>query len=240
MKHRLISIIALVLAFCVTGLHADEDAVDLASLPPEQFLSVIRDPLRSDAWSVITGRITHARGDTPLVKGEVRLSIRLSEKKMITQITLNEKNTYILEQVYSKQDSQTKLDLELPPTETKPGLFDFGLRPDDLSFAFFYWDFIRETTTPADASNGLRVIELRNPQVKGASVLVHFNARQGFPIEARWKNPDGSLDRFLELKGAKRHKNGVWFVRDMRLEDGAKRWKTQVRFDYVEKNQIGE
>ena len=240
MKHRLLNIAIIGIVISASALLCAQSQVELATLPPEQFLAVIRDPLRSDAWSVITGQITYSKGEDPLVRGNVRLSIRLSEKKMITQITLNEKNTYILEQVYDRQNAKTNLDLELPPTEAKPSLFDFGLRPDDLSFAFFYWDFIRETTTPADASNGIRVMELRNPQVAGATVQVHFNSKHGFPVEARWKSPNGTLERLLELKGAKRHKNGVWFVREMRLEDGAKRWKTQVRFDYVEKNQIGE
>ena len=240
MKHHLPTkaIVGILIIFSV--ILTAQQQLELATLPPEQFLAVIRDPLRADAWSVITGQITHSKAEEPLVRGSVRLSIRLSEKKMITQITLNEKNTYILEQVYDRKNTKTSLDLELPPTEVRPSLFDFGLRPDDLSFAFFYWDFIRETTTPADAHNGLRIMELRNPQVEGATVQVHFNAKHGFPVEAQWKTPDGALERMLELKGAKRHKNGVWFVREMRLEDGAKRWKTQVRFDYVEKNQIGE
>ncbi len=240
MNHRLLKTALLGVILSSGALLAAENKVELATLPPEQFLSVIRDPLRSDAWSVITGRITHSKVDAPLLRGDVRLSIRLSEKKMITQITLNEKNTYILEQVYDRQNTKTSLDLELPPTEAKPSLFDFGLRPDDLSFAFFYWDFLREKTTPSDASNGIRVMVLRNPQVEGATVEVHFNSKHGFPVEAYWKNHDGTLERMLEMKGARRHKNGVWFVSEMRLEDGAKRWKTQVRFDYVEKNQIGE
>jgi len=43
--------------------------------------------------------------------------------------------------------------------------------------------------------------------------------------------------RKLELKGAKKHANGLWFVKEMRL-DGHE-WKTLVRFDHAEINPIG-
>lgn len=214
--------------------------IDLKTVPPQTFLAAIRDPLRADAWSVITGRVVHARGEEDLVKGNVRLSIRLSPQKMITQITLDDKNTYILEQAYDKQTNKTKLDLEMPLKEEKPTLKDLGIAPDDLSFAFFYWDFIEELTTNDDFANGIRVMRLRNPADPNASVKVNFNSKHGFPVEAVWLDAQSNIQRKLELKGAKRHKNGVWFVKEMRLEDGAKTWKTQVRFDYVEKNEIGE
>ena len=216
------------------------EQVQLRDLPARDFLAVIRNPLRADAWSVITGKLTQARNGQPLLKGDVRLSIRLSERKMITQITLNERNTYILDQTYDRSDTGTRLELDLPRQETRPGLFDFGLRPDDLSFAFFYWDFLAEDTTADDDRNGYRVMRLKHPQTPGATVKVWFNAKHGFPVEARWLSPDGATERRLELKGAKRHANGLWFVREMRLEDGQGQWKTMVRFDYVEKNAIGQ
>ena len=148
------------------------EQVQLRDLPARDFLAVIRNPLRADAWSVITGKLTHVRNGQPLLKGDVRLSIRLSERKMITQITLNERNTYILDQTYDRSDTGTRLELDLPRQETRPGLFDFGLRPDDLSFAFFYWDFLAEDTTADDDRNGYRVMRLKHPQTPGATVKV--------------------------------------------------------------------
>ena len=216
------------------------EQVQLRDLPARDFLAVIRNPLRADAWSVITGKLPHARNGQPLLKGDVRLSIRLSERKMITQITLNERNTYILDQTYDRSDTGTRLELDLPRQETRPGLFAFGLRPDDLSFAFFYWDFLAEDTTADDDRNGYRVMRLKHPQTPGATVKVWFNAKHGFPVEARWLSPAGATDRRLALTGAKRHATGLRFVREMRLEDGQGQWKTMVRFDYVEKNAIGQ
>lgn len=217
-----------------------QEAIDLRSLPPEEFLRTIRDPMRADAWSVITGYIVHAENGKELLKGETRLSIRLSPKKMITQITLNEQNTYILEQTFDKGGGNAKMELEMPEHETSPKLSDYGLHPDDLTFAFFYWDYQAELTRQKDADNGLRVFRLKNPLKEGYSVKVYFNSKHGFPVEAYWMNPLDIVERSLELKGAKRHKNGLWFVREMRLVGLNGQWKTQVRFDYVEKSDIGE
>ena len=233
-------ILALLLFACLALAAEGKRDVDLRKVSAPEFLALIRDPLRADAWSIITGSITHARGDNDLIHGTVRMSMRLSPQKMLTQLTLNDTNTYILEQVYDRQDSKTKLDLEMPKNEVKPNLATFGLNPDDLSFAFFYWDFLEELTTRDDADNGMRVMRLLNPQHTGSTVKVWFNSKHGFPVEAHWLAPDGHVERKLELKGAKRHKNGLWFVKEMRLEAGDSAWKTQIRFDYIEKNQIGE
>ena len=49
---------------------------------------------------------------------------------------------YGLEQMHENA-GKSVLQVDLPPHEEKPGLFDFGVQPDDLSFAFIYWDFVK-------------------------------------------------------------------------------------------------
>ena len=39
------------------------------------------------------------------------------------------------------------------------------------------------------------------------------------------------------MQGAKKFENGLWFVKEMRLDSDT--WKTQVKFDFAEKNEIG-
>ena len=84
-------------------------------------------------------------------------------------------------------------------------------------------------------------MKLADPTGKGGHVLVWFNTKYGFPLEARWFEK-GALSpwRTLQLKGAKKHDNGLWFVKEMRLEGADKKWKTQVKFDHAEINSVGD
>ena len=58
-------------------------------------------------------------------------------------------------------------------------------------------------------------------------------------MEAHWYRPGAETPwRKLVMQGAKRFENGLWFVKEMRLDGD--NWKTQVKFDFADKNAIGE
>jgi hypothetical protein len=160
---------------------------------------------------------------------------------MHAQIVLNDKNVYAMEQKNPTDGTKATVTLDLPEKEEKPGLFDFGIEPEDLTFAFIYWDFIEEMPRSESRQRDCRVMKLADPTGKGGHVLVWFNTKYGFPLEARWFEK-GALApwRTLQLKGAKKHANGLWFVKEMRLEGADKKWKTQVKFDHAEINSVGD
>ena len=54
---------------------ADDKEHDLDKVSPQEFLQVVRDPLRTDAWGEITGRITYAHENSALRKGAPSRSI---------------------------------------------------------------------------------------------------------------------------------------------------------------------
>ena len=235
-------------AFLLTAalfLHAEEEAeskeIDLDKIPPQEFLQIVRDPLRTDAWGEITGRITYAREDAALRKGVIRVRVTFSMTSMHAQIVLNDKNVYAMEQKNPADGKKATVTLDLPEKEEKPGLFDFGIEPEDLTFAFIYWDFIEEMSRSESRQRDCRVMKLADPTGKGGHVLVWFNTKYGFPLEARWFEKDALAPwRTLQLKGAKKHANGLWFVKEMRLEGADKKWKTQVKFDHAEINAVGD
>ncbi|MBO7741060.1 MAG: hypothetical protein J6S21_00765, partial [Victivallales bacterium] len=84
-----------------------------------------------------------------------------------------------------------------------------------------------------------RVLKLASPVKDGGTVNVWFDAKYGFPMEAHWYRPGAETPwRKLVMQGAKRFENGLWFVKEMRLDGD--NWKTQVKFDFADKNAIGE
>jgi|APSaa5957512622_1039677.scaffolds.fasta_scaffold53820_2 hypothetical protein len=206
---------------------------DLAEMKPEQFLAELRRPFRQDAWGDITGRLIHVAGGKRQ-KGTVRIRLTFSPSSMHAQVTVNEKNTYGYEQRHGKGDvPETTLDL--PEKEEPPGLADFGVQPEDVTFAFIYWKLVRELPKTSFRRRECRVFELRHPEDGKGTVQVWFDASRGFPLQAKWfRAKEDKPWRTLELKGAKKHAADLWFVKEMRLE-GAD-WKTQVKFDHAEIN----
>ncbi|NMA41963.1 MAG: hypothetical protein GX946_01125 [Oligosphaeraceae bacterium] len=223
---------AILLALCLSlpcTLAANE-------LSAEEFLAEIRRPLAQDVWGEITGRITHQRTGQSRLNGELRLRVSFSSSSLHAQITLNDKSIYGFEQ-HHPVGEPVNCKLNLPEPETKPGLFDFGLEPEDLSFSFIYWDFIEELPAQKNRSRTCRVMRLAHPGNK-SQVEVWFDAEYGFPLLAKWFKEDGhTLWRSLEMKGAKKHQNGLWFVKEMRLD--GEDWKTRVIFDFASLKDIG-
>ncbi len=206
------------------------------SLSPEQFLAEIRRPLRQDVWGEITGRITHAADGKAQLSGDLRVRITFSSGSLHAQLVLNEKNVYGFEQKHAPGEP-VSTSLSKPETEISPGLFEFGLEPEDLTFSFLYWNFLEELPAQKSRMRNCRVMKLAHPDGKGI-VQVWFDAELGFPLEAWWfKNGETKLWRKLEMKGAKKHANGLWFVREMRLDGTG--WKTRVIFDFASLNEIG-
>ena len=215
---------------------AEQDNESLESLPPKAFLQEVRRPLRQDAWGEVAGRIIYS-DKNGRQKGNVRIRMAFSPKAMHAQIVLNETNVYAFEQQHTA-GTQPKTQLDLPEKETKPRLFDFGVKPEDLTFAFIYWTFKKEQPKDSFRHRTCRVIDLRKPDGKGI-VRVWFHAEHGFPMQAKWFHEGQETPwRTLELKGAKKHDDDLWFVKEMRLEGDD--WKTKVRFDHAEINRLGQ
>ncbi len=212
------------------------EELELSKLSAQEFLTEIRKPLRVDAWGEFTGRITH-KGAKGNKKGALRVRMTFDPESMHTQVVLNDANVYAIEQIH-KQGQNVTATIERPEKEVPPGLFDFGVQPDDLTFSFIYWDFVEELPRQSSRLRECRVMRLASPNGTD-TVCVWFNAKHGFPMEAWWYAKDQQKPwRKLELKGAKRFENGLWFVKEMRLE--GLDWKTQVYFDHVALNPVGK
>ena len=204
-------------------------------LPPRDFLEQLRRPLEQEAWGEATGRLVSSRKGKPKIEGTLRLKVSFTSEAMYAQLTLNENNFYGLEMMRDTV-GKTAQHLDLPEDEVAPGLFEFGVRPEDLSFAFIFWDFVEELPRSSSRWQKCRVLKLISPDGK-ETVNVWFEAENGFPMEAEWDRVGERKPwRKLVLKGAKRFKNGLWFVKEMQLSgDG---WKTAVKFDFADKEEF--
>jgi len=213
---------------------ADTSLKDLSS---EAFLAEVRRPFGQEAWGEADGTIQYVSDKDGERRGVVRLRLTFAPGSMHAQLVLNDTNVYGFEQKHDGR-TPTRTKVDLPEKETPPGLFAFGIEPEDLTFAFIYWDLRKELSAEEFLRRPCRVFELAHPQGKG-TVKVWFSATHGYPLKAQWFRPRSNAPwRTLELKGAKKHDKDLWFVKEMRLDgDG---WKTRVRFDHAEINPVEE
>ena len=210
--------------------------IPFSELPAQEFLRRLREPLAQDAWGEFTGRIIHQRKGQKKLEATLRVRITFTPESLYAQLVLNDRNVYGLEQHRAAADKTTQ-HLDLPEEEVKPGLFDFGVSASDLSFSFIYWDFVQELLRSSSRWQECRVMRLADPSGEGY-VDVWFQAEYGFPMEAKWyRNGEDKPWRKLVMQGARKFENGLWFVKEMRLDGDV--WKTQVKFDFAEKNEIG-
>lgn len=215
---------------------AEENAATaLKGLSAAAFLQEVRRPFQQEAWGEATGTIQYASDKQGERRGTVRLRMTFAPDSLHAQLVLNDTNVYGFEQKHGGQAPASSR-VDRPDHETPPGLFDFGIEPEDLTFAFIYWDFKRELPSEDLLLRSCRVMELAHPQNKG-TVRVWFSASHGYPLKAQWYQTGAATPwRTLELKGAKKHDKDLWFVKEMRLDgDG---WKTRVRFDHAEINPV--
>ena len=102
----------------------------------------------------------------------------------------------------------------------------------------------------AFATSGASTDTMRGPALKDVRLEGWLGAKMDRFISRRLVDPfmrgqvfdeaRQSPWRTLQLKGAKKHANGLWFVKEMRLEGADKKWKTQVKFDHAEINSVGD
>jgi hypothetical protein len=207
----------------------------LKGLGAEAFLQEIRRPFRQEAWGEATGTVHFVSEKEGERRGTLRLRLTFATESLQAQLVLNDTNVYGFEQKHGGLNP-TQTHVDLPEKEVPPGLFAFGIEPEDLTFAFIYWDFRKELPAEGFLGRQCRVFELAHPQGKG-SVRVWFSASHGYPLKAEWYRPDAASPwRTLELKGAKKHGKDLWFVKEMRLDGEG--WKTRVRFDHAEINPV--
>ncbi len=211
-------------------------SVPLENISSQEFLEIIRKPLRNQAWGEFTGTLQY-KGQNKNVKAPLHIRVTFTTTSMHAQITLNKNLVYTLEQLHYEGKKVTAT-VERPETEQPYSIFDLGVSPADLTFSFLYWDFLEELSRDSKKLQDCRRMKLASPDGNGY-VIVWFSAKYGFPMEAQWFRKDEAKPwRTLEIKGAKQYENGLWFVKEVKLQGD--KWKTMITFDFASINPIGE
>jgi hypothetical protein len=220
----LVWLVAAALAGAVAGVPragaADpDDAVSAAD-----FLREAQEPFRQSAWGHFTGSLLHV-GERRRHKLDLSLVLRFEPEQLRARIVLGGNQVYGIAQQY--RTTPPTVSLELPVQEGEYGLYDFGVDPEDLTFAVLYWQLRREHDPETIRGQACRVFDLAHPN-RASWARVWFVRDYRFPVKVLWfEGEEEEPRRTLEFTDFRKQEN-VWFVEKLILR--GKDWKTQIVF----------
>ena len=156
---------------------------------PKEFLNITRRAHPTKTWAVLIGTISNKRrGASTINKADIKVGMRFTNTRILAKIIVKEEKSgltesYTVGQPYSGAQTSIiasnhmKADLSL--------LGDFGLRPEDLTMTFLYWDLKRELKNESVKGFGCRVFDLINPKTK-EMVKVYISSEYFHPIKVEW------------------------------------------------------
>lgn len=219
---RFLLIIALC-GFCFAA-HADE-------LSAKDFLYRVRHPAGRKRWAVMDGKVIHRRRGQDIVNASLYLGILFNQDRTLAQVVINKKQGYMVGQAFIKGKDGTSIIPMNEATKKTPILGNFGLRPQDLTMTFLYWEFIKEFPEESTKMINCRVLELKSPAGK-ETAKVWISKKYYFPIKVQWtKIKEKDPFRSLEVSSFKQQRNyGII----KRLELYGPGWRTKINFTKTE------
>jgi hypothetical protein len=206
--------------FCFAA-YADKE------LSVNNFLYKIRHPAGRKRWAIMDGEVIHRRRGKDTVKASLYLSILFNRDRTLAQVVINKVQGYMVGQAFIKGKDGTSIIPMNDATKEKPVLGDFGLRPQDLTMTFLYWEFVKEFPKESTKMINCRVLDLKSPDGK-ETAKVWISKKYYFPIKVQWtKIKEKEPFRSLEVNSFKQQGNyGII----KRLELYGPGWRTKINF----------
>jgi hypothetical protein len=172
--------------------------VDPAKQSSQEFLKTTRDQLLGNCWLKLGGNANFRAKDGSRLKLKIELIAELKPLEL-TFLSMLDKESVKLHHNFGLKKKMDVLDDGRPKTGSNYEAI--GIRPEDLSMSFLYWDFEREYER--DSINvGLiscRVFKLANPDTLDEYAKVWISEKYLGPVKVEWyrgseKDPFQSLE----------------------------------------------
>lgn len=203
-------------------------------LGSEDFIARVRQPSGQQNYAKLSGTISHLRRGGETVEAPIYLGILLSGERRMSQVIVDEHESYRIGQSYTSSGEGTTV------TPFKEGgypdsiLANFGVKPEDLSMSFLYWTLEKELAPETFRTAACRVFLLKNPQT-GEIAKIQVAADYFFPVKVEFFSDSDQLQepvRSLEIEKFKETDNGFWVPTRIKLQGPG--WRTKVEFDRAE------
>lgn len=198
-----------------------------SALSAEDFLRLARRPPSEKTWAILEGTAANKKAGKGVVRTKLRVAIRFTSEMMLARVAVGEKGeVYFVGQPYVGKGKASVF---------KEGAGDrlgaeFGVRPEDLTMSFLFWNFKKELDPDTVRTVGCRVFLLEAPDGKRRA-KVYITEKQFFPLKVEWSKLDGEgewkMERSLEARSFKKV-NGLYLVDGLLFLGPG--WRTQIDF----------
>ncbi|MCF6175038.1 MAG: outer membrane lipoprotein-sorting protein [Victivallaceae bacterium] len=219
-KSRLIIVLLL---FSIMGL--SYGAEKISSL---NFLNRVRRPAGRKTWSMLTGKISHRRRGKPTESVPLYLGILFSRNRTLAQVIVDNTQSYMVGQEYSTKNSATTIIPHNPTGYKKPILAKYGIKPEDLTMSFIYWQFIRELPEVSLKTLNCRIFELTAPDKK-EKVRLYISSAYYFPMKVEWIKAKAKTPyRTLQVSDFTKI-DDIWLITKIKFYGPG--WRSVIDFD---------
>jgi hypothetical protein len=238
MCSRLLKGLAL-LAFAGLCLPVLADEAKGAKTPTSQeFLKSVREPFQEPTWWEFSGEVLHQKKDKDKIREALVMELAFNPAEMRAALRLGGSDLYRVNQK-NNGGKAPEVKLTLPEKPSKLTLEMAGIQPEDLTFAFIYWDLLYDLNFEDVRGQKCRVLELKHPRT-GDKVMSWFSVKYGFPLQVYYYHKGEEKPwRILEFKDFKEYEKDFWFVKTLVIRDPEQNWRTQVTFEEAKKNKLG-
>lgn len=192
------------------------------------FLAQVRRTPIQENWGKLSGEMTHIRRNQGVssLSTPIYLGIRAAPTRVFAQLVLADSEAYTVSQRFGDNPSTSVLPLNW--SGAKLQLPMFGVKPEDLTFSFLYWNLEKELDRETKKMQSCRIFELKSPD-QNEFVKVWISTGYGMPMRVEWfKAGDAERYRALEVAGVAKDDNGLWMVSELSLDGPG--WRTRIVF----------
>lgn len=206
-----------------------------AKADAELYLKAIRQMPIQENWGKMSGDISHIRRSQNITLDQrIDLGVRAAPTRVFAQLVLGGDEAYTVSQTFGEKPVTSILPLNW--TSQKPQLPMYGIKPEDLTFSFLYWNFVKDLGNETLKLHACRIFELASPD-GSEFVKVWIATSYHTPLKVEWyKKGETKYYRALEVSGVKKTDNGLWLVSELNLDGPG--WRTSVKFTKIESGTV--
>ncbi|MEA4863202.1 MAG: hypothetical protein AB7F40_07275 [Victivallaceae bacterium] len=229
-------IAAAALLFCVSAMAAEISGADMTA---GDFIARVRHPSNRQNYARLDGTISHLRrGDDEASTVPVYFGTILTGDRQLSQLIVNNNEGYRIGQSYVSGSEGTTV------TPMKQGgypdslLGRFGVKPEDLSMSFLFWNPERELEPVTMRTVDCRVFLMKDPASK-EGIRITISSEYFFPLKVEFFNDldkdiaaESEPYRSLEVEKFKKTDNGFWVPTLLKIQGPG--WRTRIEFTGIE------
>ncbi len=199
-----------------------------SKLPSAEFLAAVRNPPGRESWARMAGTLGHRRQGSDEIESKIRMGVLFTPARTVAQLAVDGGETYEVGQAYAAGPDSTVVSTTGEPKSGKPLLARIGLRPQDLTMSFLFWNAGPELPRDSFKGQACRVFVFTS-QDKSEQAKVWISADYCFPLKVEWAKPGESKPvRTLEVDSFRKEKD-FWLIGSLLLFGPG--WKTKIEFD---------